>query len=87
MKLDKAAALEYDSNNDNAPKVVAAGKGAVAKRIVAKAKEFDVPVFANEALVDSLVELEIGKEIPAELYRSVVEVFVWLAKQDAKGEF
>ena len=87
MKTDKAAALKYNSKENNAPKVIAAGKGEIAKKIVKKAKEFDVPIFANEALVNSLVDLEIGKEIPTELYRSVVEVFVWLAKQDAKAPF
>ena len=87
MKTDKAAALKYDSTEDNAPKVIATGKRELARKIIAKAKEFDVPIFANEALVDSLIDLEIGKEIPAELYRAVVEVFVWLAKQDAKAPF
>lgn len=87
MKTDKAAALKYDASQNNAPKVLASGKGEIAEKIVAKAKEFGVPIFANEALVESLVDLEIGKEIPTELYRSVVEVFVWLAKQDKKVSY
>jgi len=84
MKTDKAVALQYDQNKQNAPKVLAKGKGLIAKKIIQKAKEFDVPLFANEAIVDSLLDLEIDKEIPQELYRSVVEVFVWLNKQDRK---
>jgi len=78
----KAVALKYDKVN--APKVVASGTGSVADAIIAKAEEFDVPLFANEALVNSLVDLEIDKEIPAELYQGVVEVFIWLMKNEKK---
>jgi len=84
MKTDKAVALQYNQNKNNAPKVIASGKGELAKKIVQKAKEFDIPLFANEALVESLIDLDIDKEIPSELYQAVVEVFVWLAKQDKK---
>ncbi len=84
MKLSKAAALKYDPSQNKAPKVLASGKGKVAEAIIAKAKEYDIPLFANEALVESLVGLEIDSEIPQELYAAVVEVFVWLAKSDAR---
>lgn len=80
----KAAALKYDKEKTAAPKVVAAGKGKLAENIIAKAKEFDVPLFANEALVNSLVDLDIDTQIPPELYQSVIEVFVWLMKNDQK---
>lgn len=81
---DKAAALKYDKGSGAAPKVVASGKGELAKKIIQKAKEFNVPIFANEALVNSLVDLEVDAQIPSELYQSVVEVFVWLMKNENK---
>ncbi len=84
MKTSKAVALEYNEIKNNAPKIIASGKGAVAEKIIQKAKEFDIPLFANEVLVESLIDLDIDKEIPSELYQAVVEVFVWLAKQDKK---
>ena len=84
MKSSKAAALKYDPSQNRAPKILASGKGKVAEAIIAKAKEYDIPLFANEALVESLVGLEIESEIPQELYQAVVEVFVWLAKSDAR---
>jgi len=84
MKTDKAVALQYNQEKNNAPKVLASGKGVMAEKIIQKAKEFDIPLFANEALVESLIDLDIDKEIPYELYQAVVEVFVWLAKQDKK---
>ncbi len=82
--MKKAAALKYDKLTQNAPKVVAKGKGEIASKIVQKAKEFDVPVFVNKELVESLVNLEIDTEIPPRLYEAVVEVFVWLTKQDER---
>ncbi|QOY54477.1 EscU/YscU/HrcU family type III secretion system export apparatus switch protein [Candidatus Sulfurimonas marisnigri] len=79
---DKAVALEYDKKSGSAPKVIASGKGTIAKNIIAKAKEFDIPIFANEALVNSLVDLEIDKEIPSELYQAIADVFIWLMKNE-----
>ena len=83
MKQSKAAALQYDQAYGSAPKVVAKGRGIMAERIVAKAKEFDVPLFANPELVDSLLELDLDRDIPPQLYQAVVDVFVWLMRQEA----
>jgi len=82
MLQNKAAALQYDKTN--APKVIASGSGVIAQSIIEKAKEFDVPLFTNEALVNSLVDLEVDKEIPQELYQGVVEVFLWVMKNEKK---
>lgn len=76
--MQKAVALAYDMQVDIAPKVLASGKGAIAERIIQKAKEFDVPLFANEELVNMLLQVEINEHIPTELYEAVVQVFVWL---------
>ena len=80
----KAAALKYDKEASSAPKIIASGRGAIAQKIIQKANKFDVPIFANEALVNSLVDLEIDREIPQELYNGVVEVFIWLMKNEKK---
>jgi len=84
---EKAVALKYDSQTQNAPKVLAKGEGILARKIIQKAKEYDIALFSNEALVNSLMNLEIESEIPQELYQAVVELFVWLAKTDAKAKF
>jgi flagellar biosynthesis protein len=81
----KAAALKYDKEAQSAPKVIASGKGAIAQKIIEKAREFDIPLFANEALVNSLIDLDLDKEIPSELYSTVVEVFLWLMKNEKKA--
>ncbi len=82
----KAAALQYNASQDAAPKLLAKGKGLLAQKIIQKAKEFDIPLFANEALVNSLLDMEIESEIPAELYQTVAELFAWLAKQEKELE-
>jgi len=88
VKRDKkAVALKYDKENKySAPKVVAKGKGEIAAKILQKAKEFDIPIFKNEALAQSLLNLDIDEEIPPNLYKAVAEVFVWLIKTQNKAQ-
>ncbi|MBP5564801.1 MAG: EscU/YscU/HrcU family type III secretion system export apparatus switch protein, partial [Lachnospiraceae bacterium] len=63
-KIRQAIALEYDPNDDSAPKVIASGQGLVADKIIEKAKENKVPVQKDSKLADTLSRLEIGQEIP-----------------------
>ena len=80
----KAVALKYKAYEDLAPKIIAKGKGEIAKKIIQKAKEFDVPLFQNELLVDSLLKIN-SDEIPPQLYEAVAEVFVWLYNLEKKA--
>ena len=82
----KAVALKYKAYEDLAPKVVAKGKGEIAKKIIEKAKKFDVPLFQNETLVNMLMDVEVNEEVPPKLYEAVVKVFVWLYEIEKKGE-
>jgi flagellar biosynthesis protein len=82
----KAVALKYDQTQSSAPKVVAKGKGAIAQKILAKAQEFEIPIFQNEALADSLLKLDVDEQIPPNLYKAVAEVFVWLMKSEQKAQ-
>ncbi len=85
-KIKKAAALSYEKG-DEAPKVIALGKGVVAAKIIETAKKNDIPVFENSGLTDALLQLEIGGQIPPELYTIVAEVLVFVSKIDSiKGE-
>lgn len=82
----KAIALKYEEDGLSAPKVVAKGKGAIAQNIMQKADEFDIPIFQNKALADSLLSLDLDEQIPANLYKAVAEVFVWLMKSEKKAQ-
>jgi flagellar biosynthesis protein len=85
MKEEKAVALKYDKNGEAAPKVVAKGQGEIAQKIKQKAEEFDIPIFQNEALAASLLNLNLDEQIPPNLYKAVAEVFVWLMQSEKKA--
>ncbi|MCR5118108.1 MAG: EscU/YscU/HrcU family type III secretion system export apparatus switch protein [Lachnospiraceae bacterium] len=76
-----AIALEYDPN-DQAPKVVASGKGKIAEQIIEKAKDAKVPVHKDDKLAATLSKLEIGMMIPPELYEVVAEILVFVDAMD-----
>lgn len=69
-----AVALKYSKSEDKAPKVVAKGLQMKAERIVEIAKKAGVPVMRNVALANALHKVEIGDDIPEELYDAVAEV-------------
>jgi flagellar biosynthesis protein len=72
-----AAALRYDADSGGAPKVVAAGSGEVAERIIALAREHGIPVRDDAALAQALARLQLEAEVPPELWAAVAEALVW----------
>ena len=80
-KPKQAIALAYNPDED-APKVIATGKGELAERIIEKAKEATVPVHRDDSLADTLSRLEIGDMIPPELYEVVAEILVFVDAMD-----
>ncbi len=80
-KVKQAIALEYNPEED-APKVVATGKGIMAEKILEKAKEADVPIHQDDRLADTLSRLDIGDAIPPELYEVVAEILVFVDAMD-----
>jgi len=81
-----AAALKYNLGEDSAPKVVAAGRGAVAKKIVEIANKENIPIHRDKVLAQALTELGIGVEIPPELYQAVAKILIQVARLDKKME-
>ncbi len=73
-----AAAIKYDSTSADAPKVTARGHGFVADKIIEKALEFDIPIKNDPDLVQILSKLDVGTEIPVELYRAVAEILAFV---------
>lgn len=80
-KIKQAIALEYNPEED-APKVIASGRGLVAERIIEKAKESDIPIHRDDKLADTLSKLEIGEMIPPELYEVVAEILIFVDSMD-----
>ncbi len=87
----QAIALSYDFD-DTAPKVLAKGSGLVAQNILDSAQKHDVPVYEDPKLAKMLTQLEIGDNIPPELYEIVAEILIfitdidYLQEQVNKGE-
>jgi flagellar biosynthetic protein FlhB len=78
-----AVALKYDTATMTAPVVVAKGAGVIAERIRELARHHSVPVVENKFVARTLFRLvDIGKEIPNDLYRAVAEIlaFVYRAR-------
>jgi flagellar biosynthesis protein len=77
-----AAALKYTIGEDTAPKIIAAGRGSVAKKIVDIATKENIPIHRDKVLAQALTELGIGVEIPPELYQAVAKILIQVARLD-----
>jgi flagellar biosynthesis protein len=73
---DIAIALNYDGKR--APRVTAKGQGLVAGQIIERAKEHNIPLHTDVAMVKVLSKLSLGDEIPRELYVAVAEVIAFV---------
>ena len=79
--VSKAVALQY-GDSDAAPVIVASGMGYMAEKIVETAQENGVPIYEDNSLSTILTQLELGQEIPEELYHAIVEIYVYFLKFD-----
>ena len=73
----KAVALTYDEDGQRAPVIVASGMGYMAQRIVDTARENGVPVYEDNSLATVLTQLDLGSEVPEELYAAIVDIYVY----------
>ncbi len=74
-----AIGIEYNEENGAAPKVIAKGADLMAARIREKAKEYEIELVENKPLARTLYyTVDIGEEIPAELYQAVAEVLAFV---------
>lgn len=80
----RAVALQYGAD-DSAPVVVASGMGYLAERIVNVAQENGVPIYEDDSLATVLTQLNLGQEIPPELYQAIVEIYVYFLNFDVQN--
>jgi flagellar biosynthesis protein len=78
-----AVALHYDKKG--APRVVAKGRGSIGEKIIEIAKAHDIPIEENEVLAGALSKVELGDEIPQELYKAVAEVLVFVLRLSGRA--
>ncbi|MCH3965253.1 MAG: EscU/YscU/HrcU family type III secretion system export apparatus switch protein [Clostridium sp.] len=77
----KVAALKYDVDYES-PIVSAAGIGQIADNILKKAEESNVPIVYDKELANLLVNINIGDNIPFELYDAVAKVIAYVVDID-----
>lgn len=76
----KAVALSYNEERNGAPVIVASGSGYIADKIVEVADANGVPVYEDNSLATLLTQLDLGCEIPEELYQAVVDIYAYFLK-------
>jgi flagellar biosynthesis protein len=79
----RAAALKYEGGE--APKVVASGRGLIADRILEEAREAGVPIRSDTALTEALAALDIGQDVPEELWQAVAETLAWAYRLELRA--
>lgn len=79
-----AVALEYEMGKDHAPRVTASGRGLIAEKILATAREHGIAIEGNAALAEALAGVDIDTEIPEELYRAVAEVIGFVLRTSGR---
>jgi len=80
-KMKRATAIKYESGYD-APIVTAAGVGYIADEIIRTANESKVAIVQNEELANLLSNVDIGSEIPIELYDAIAKVIAYVMDID-----
>ena len=76
-----AVALQYGAG-DSAPVVVASGMGYMAEKIIETAADAGVPIYEDNSLATALAQLKLGQEIPEDLYKAIVEIYVYFLNFD-----
>jgi len=79
-KTVSAIALAYDRDQDKAPLVVATGAGFLAEKIIETADRLNIPVYKDETAATLLCQLDLGQEIPPELYQVVATIYASILK-------
>lgn len=82
----EALALGREPSRDEAPRVIAKGRGELAEQILAIARAHGIPIWEDGGLLELLSRLELGDEVPAELFHLVAEVFAFVCRVDERWQ-
>lgn len=83
-RKNKAVALKYNVEEDTSPVVIASGYGTVAEKIIDIAEKKGIPVFKDDSAASLLCMLEVGSNIPVDLYEVVAAIYCRLLEASAR---
>ena len=86
-KPQSAVALGYKRQKDQAPRLLAKGRGELARNIIEAARAHGVPVREDPLLVEALIGLDMYQEVPQELYQVIAEIFAFLYRMKNQAGF
>ena len=79
-KKNKAVALKYNAETDKAPVIIASGYGEVANKIINIAEQNGIPVYRDDSAASLMCMLDVGSNIPPELYEVIAAIYCQLLK-------
>lgn len=83
-KKNKAVALKYNAETDQAPVIIASGYGEVANKIINIAEQNGIPVYRDDSAASLMCMLDVGSPIPPELYEVIAAIYCQLLKSTNK---
>lgn len=81
----QAVALRYQPKSDHAPRLVAAGRGYLADKILELAQRYGIPVRQDRNLLQVLSRLDLNQEIPPEVYQAVAEILAFVYRLSSRN--
>lgn len=80
--IPAAVALRYRSSQQDSPRLTARGRGFVAEKILALARQSGVPVLYRPQLLEMLMSVEVEESIPEAAFEAVAEIYGFLMEID-----
>ena len=84
-RRERAVALRYESEKDDAPRIIAKGWGKIAEKIIEIAREQGVTVYEDGELAEVLCRLDLNQVIPQEMYCAVAEVLAFVYRLNGRA--
>jgi flagellar biosynthesis protein len=80
-----AAVIRYDESSDGTPTVVAQGSGSVAAQIIELAKKHNIQMQEDETLVQNLLDIDLGDNVPPQLYAVIAEILILIEEMNSNS--
>jgi len=84
-RRERAVALRYESEKDDAPRIIAKGAGEIARKIIEIAREHGVTIYEEGELAEVLSRLDLNQVIPPEMYYAVAEVLAFVYRLNGRA--